>query len=89
MYIVKAITTIISFSSKRNLAECVIGLLADALGPGQFSDERVLGPTRAELFTDITLCGILRARTTVGLILPKWTGTKDFDDQERSKCGIR
>lgn len=38
-----------SFSSKRNLVECVIALLADAPGPGQFSDERVLGPTRADI----------------------------------------
>ncbi len=42
------------FSNKRSLAECVIGLLADAPGPGQFSDERVLGPTRADII--IGLC---------------------------------
>ena len=43
-----------SFSSKRNLVEGVIGLLADAPGPRQFSDERVLGPTRADII--IGLC---------------------------------
>ncbi len=42
------------FSNKRSLAECVIGLLADAPGPGQFSGERVLGPNRADFI--IGLC---------------------------------